>query len=168
MRCASTASVCSAWARHLAGRRERLLDLLCFPLTGREDALTRLPGHRVRRFYIDRCGRQGRLHFFDGTPTAIMLDLNVDDPRVLRWVGLTELRDGERQWFDLAAQPSAEPGLLLPAPKRRSARMHPSEAAPSPAQDLRRQPAAPARISAAGPCWRCGLPLLAALLPDAL
>lgn len=103
--------------RHLAGRRERLLDLLCFPLTGCEDALTRLPGHRVRRFYIERCGRQGRLHFFDGTPTAIVLDLTVDDPRVLRWVGLTELRDGECQWFDLAAQPSAEPGLLLPAPE---------------------------------------------------
>jgi hypothetical protein len=101
--------------RHLAGRHERLLDLICFPLTGRDDHMTRLPGHRVRRFYIERHGRQGRLHFFDGTPTAIVLDLSADDPRVLRWVGLTELDDGEQQWFDLAAQPSAEPGLRLPA-----------------------------------------------------
>ncbi len=47
--------------RHLAGCRERLLDLLCFHLAGPEDGLTRLPGHRVRRFYIERHGRQGDL-----------------------------------------------------------------------------------------------------------
>lgn len=102
--------------RHLAGCRERLLDLLCFPLQGRDDHLTRLPGHRVRRFYIERHGRQGQLHFFDGTPTAIVLDLNRDEPKVLQWVGLTGLRDGERQWFDLAAQPSASADSALHVP----------------------------------------------------
>src|SRR5438094_825090 len=59
--------------RHLAGCRERLLDLICFHLDGPEDNLTRLPGHRVRRFYIERRGRQGLLHFFEGTPTAVVL-----------------------------------------------------------------------------------------------
>jgi hypothetical protein len=26
-----------------------------------------------------------------------------DEPRVLRWIGLPGLQDGERLWFDLAA-----------------------------------------------------------------
>jgi hypothetical protein len=55
--------------RHLAGRPERLLELICVPLRGREDDLTRLPGHRVRRFCLRRQGACGRLHFLDGTPT---------------------------------------------------------------------------------------------------
>src|SRR5436305_1410563 len=46
--------------RHLAGCRERLIDLICFPLAGPDDALARLPGHRVRRFYIEPHGRPGR------------------------------------------------------------------------------------------------------------
>ena len=105
--------------RHLSGCRERLLDLLCFHLAGPEDGLTRLPGHRVRRFYIERHGRQGRVHFFDGTPTAVVLEMGQDEPHVLQWVGLTELRDGERQWFDLAAQPThatapGDPSLRVP------------------------------------------------------
>ena len=61
--------------RHLAGAPERLVDLLLFPLADREAALTRLPGHRVRRFSLERCGRQGRLYFFDGTPTTVTFDL---------------------------------------------------------------------------------------------
>jgi hypothetical protein len=105
--------------RHLAGCRERLIDLLCFPLAGRDDNLTKLPGHRVRRFFIERHGREGLLHFFDGTPTTIVLDLHRDEPKVLQWVGLTTLRDGAQQWFDLAAQPSSsdDGSLRLPAPE---------------------------------------------------
>ncbi len=93
--------------------------MLCFHLSGPDDKFTRLPGHRVRRFYIERRGRQGVLHFFDGTPTAVVLEVGRDEPRVLQWVGLTALRDGEQQWFDLAAQPTdvaalADPTLRLP------------------------------------------------------
>lgn len=91
--------------RHLAGAPERLVDLLLFPLADREAALTRLPGHRVRRFSLERSGRQGRLYFFDGTPTTVTFDLDRDEDVVLHWVGLPALRDGERQWFDLAARP---------------------------------------------------------------
>jgi hypothetical protein len=102
--------------RHLAGRRERLIEMLCFPLRDREDDLTRLPGHRVRRFFIERHGSQGRLHFLDGTPTAIVLDLATDEAPVLAWVGLADVGDGQRQWFDIAArgleQPTVHP---LPA-----------------------------------------------------
>jgi hypothetical protein len=89
--------------RHLHGCSEKLIELLCFPLTGHEADMTKLPGHRVRRFYIERTGRQGRLHFMDGTPTAIVLEIGRDEAPVLHWIGLTQLCDGERQWFDLAA-----------------------------------------------------------------
>jgi hypothetical protein len=90
--------------RHLNGCRERLVDLLCFPLAGREEHITRLAGHRVRRFCLRRSGRQGRLHFLDGTPTAILLDLDHDEPRLLEWFGLPSLTDGESRWLDLAAR----------------------------------------------------------------
>lgn len=99
--------------RHLAGVRERLLDLIIFPLADGEAALTRLPGHRVRRFSLAREGRQGRLYFFDGTPTTVVFDLDHDEAPVLNWVGLPSLSDGERQWFDLAARP-AEPATRTP------------------------------------------------------
>jgi hypothetical protein len=98
---------------HLRGRQERLVDLIYFPLAGLEDDLTRLPGHRVRRFYLLREGRQGRLHFFNGTPTAIVFDLDRDEQIALDWIGLSALREGESAWFDLAArpaEPNADPG----------------------------------------------------------
>lgn len=91
--------------RHLAGARERLVDMIVFPLPDGEAPLTRLPGHRVRRFWIRREGRQGRLHFFDGTPTTMVFDLDRDEAPVLHWIGLPSLHEGERQWFDLAARP---------------------------------------------------------------
>jgi hypothetical protein len=91
--------------RHLAGVRERLVDLILFPLADGEASLTRLPGHRVRRFSLCREGRQGRLYFFDGTPTTVTFDLDHDEAPVLHWIGLPALHDGERQWFDLAARP---------------------------------------------------------------
>jgi hypothetical protein len=100
----------------LRGERERLVDLLCFPLADMEAPITKLPGHRVRRFALQRHGRQGRLYFLDGTPTAIILDLDRDESRVLHWIGLTGLRDGERQWFDLAARPVESAAPRMPAP----------------------------------------------------
>lgn len=96
--------------RHLRGTHERLVDLILFPLPDRDAALTRLPGHRVRRFSIQRQGRQGRLYFLDGTPTTVVFDLDQDEAAVLHWVGLPSLGEGERQWFDLAARPVEVPG----------------------------------------------------------
>jgi hypothetical protein len=92
--------------RHLQGRRERMMDLLCFHLSDREDDLTRLPGHRVRRFCLRRSGSQGRIHFLDGTPTAMVFDLEQDEFKVLNWLGLTQLADGEDLWIDVAARPA--------------------------------------------------------------
>jgi hypothetical protein len=100
--------------RHLAGRRERLLKLICFPLSGRDDDLTRLPGHRVRRFFLERQGSRGRLHFLDGTPTETVFEIGRDERKVLRWIGLTQLTDGEQQWMDLAAGP-ADVEIAAPA-----------------------------------------------------
>ncbi len=91
--------------KHLAGCPERVVEMLCFGLAERDSDLTRLPGHRVRRFCLRRSGTQGRLHFLDGTPTAIVLDLAQDDPRVLTWIGLDTVADGEERWIDLAARP---------------------------------------------------------------
>jgi hypothetical protein len=92
--------------RHLNGRRERLLDLLSFHLSDREDDLTRLPGFRVRRFCIRREGSRGRIHFLDGTPTAMVFDMLQDELKVLNWLGLTRLQDGEELWIDIAARPA--------------------------------------------------------------
>jgi hypothetical protein len=54
--------------RYLAGLPERLIELDCYPLADVEEPLTRLPGSRVRRLYLERSGGLGRLHFLDGTP----------------------------------------------------------------------------------------------------
>jgi hypothetical protein len=103
--------------RHLAGRGERLIQMTCFPLQGRDDDLTRIPGYRVRRFFIERTGNTGRIHFLDGTPTAAVFEVGRDEPQVLHWIGLTSLEDGDRQWFDLAASPMEgfSRGRLKPA-----------------------------------------------------
>src|SRR5579883_1717409 len=90
--------------RHLAGCRERLIELICFPLSGRDDDLVRIPGHRVRRFFLERQGRRGRIHFLDGTPTDTVFELGRDEYRVLEWIGLPAMREGEQQWMDLAAR----------------------------------------------------------------
>ncbi len=87
----------------LHGRSERQIELVCIPLRSRDDPLTRIPGHRVRRFCLQRQGDVGRLHFLDGTPTDTAFRANRDDPRALHWIGLDALPDGERVWLDLAA-----------------------------------------------------------------
>lgn len=92
--------------RHLGSCTEKLIELAVFPLPGREADLTRIPGSRVRRFFMERQGSCGRVHFMDGTPTAAVFDENHDEARVLNWIGLPELHDGDRQWFDVAARPA--------------------------------------------------------------
>jgi hypothetical protein len=82
--------------KQLAGRQEALVRLICMPLQGRDDDINRIPGHRVRRFYVERAGQTGRLHFLDGTPTTVLFELGQDEPLVLKWIG-------EIQWVDLAA-----------------------------------------------------------------
>jgi len=91
--------------KHLVGCDEKLIKLLFLPLSGRDDDLNRIPGFRVRRFFIERRGLSGRMHFLDGTPTSIIFEIGRDEPRVLNWVGLPAMEDGEILWFDIAAMP---------------------------------------------------------------
>jgi hypothetical protein len=91
--------------RHLRGRTELLVELLCCPLCGIEDDITRIAGARVRRLYLERTGSLGRVHFLDGTPTTITFDLERDEWKVLQWIGMDTLCDGGQSWFDLAARP---------------------------------------------------------------
>lgn len=103
--------------KHLAGCREKLIQMICLPVADREHAMHRLPGHRVRRFYLERQGELGRVFFLDGTPTSMTFEMGRDETRVLKWIGLTELADGERQWFDLAAtavEPARPPHIPVP------------------------------------------------------
>jgi hypothetical protein len=90
--------------RHLRGCHERLIELICFPLSGRDHDLTRIAGHRVRRFFVERRGLQGRIHFLDGTPTDTVFEIGQDEHRVLDWIGLPTMKDGDQQWIDLAAR----------------------------------------------------------------
>jgi hypothetical protein len=90
--------------RALAGRQERLIELVCLPIPNQEQQITRLPGHRVRRLFLARRGQQGQLHFMDGTPTTLFFDLERDDPSILHLFRLAEVRDGHRLWLDLAAR----------------------------------------------------------------
>ena len=90
--------------KYLAGCPERVVQLVCIGLSHREAPLTRIPGCRVRRLCLCRTGRQGRLHFLNGAPTTIVLDLDRDESRVLEWFGLPGLGDGESRWFDLAVR----------------------------------------------------------------
>jgi hypothetical protein len=99
--------------RHLAGCTERLIELVFFPLAGRDDELVRIPGHRVRRFFLERQGNCGRVHFLDGTPTNTTFEMDRDESRVLEWVGLPGMTEGEQLWFDLAARP-ADPAMRRP------------------------------------------------------
>jgi hypothetical protein len=89
-----------------------LIRLINIPVNDTEQNIHRLPGHRVRRFYIERQGQSGRVHFMDGTPTDVVFHLGQDEPEVLHWIGLPYLRDGDRQWFDLAACAVEKPNGL--------------------------------------------------------
>jgi len=91
--------------RHLAGREERLMKLTCVDLQGRDDELTPMPGCRTRRVTLRRNGSVGRIHFIDGTASAVVFILGKDEPRVVDWIGLSELADGEVRWKDVAARP---------------------------------------------------------------
>jgi len=102
--------------KHLAGCREKLIRMICIPVADPEQQIHRLPGHRVRRFFLERKGRVGRVHFLDGTPTTITFEIGHDEHRVVYWIGLTDLADGKRQWFDLAATAAETPTNAMSVP----------------------------------------------------
>src|ERR1051326_1807281 len=38
--------------RFLKGYKEKFLELICYPVASRDQDMTKMPGHRVRRFYM--------------------------------------------------------------------------------------------------------------------
>lgn len=92
--------------KYLKDCTEKLIDMKFFPLNAKEDSLTRIPGHRCRRFYLHRQGNAGRVHFLDGTPTSVICEIGRDEPEVIEWLGLEAMEENGIQWFDLAASPS--------------------------------------------------------------
>jgi hypothetical protein len=103
--------------KHLAGCQQKLVKMVCLPLEGREDGLNRIPGYRVRRFYVLRTGNTGRIHFMDGTPTVANFEIGIDEPRVIHWLGLNLLNEGEMGWFDLAAVEVETPVVVQHRPR---------------------------------------------------
>lgn len=92
--------------KYLQGCTEKMIDMKFYPLSGKDAPLTRLPGHRVRRFYLHKQNNDGRVHFFDGTPTSVVTQIGGDEIEVVEWLGLDTMKENEIQWFDLAATPS--------------------------------------------------------------
>jgi hypothetical protein len=57
---------------------------------------------KPRRVYIERQGPVAALHLANGFCTDIIFHQD-DDPRMLHWIGLTQLSDGQQQWADMVA-----------------------------------------------------------------
>lgn len=91
--------------KYLENCQECLIRLVNFPLASCDEDIRKMPGFRVRRFFLERTGSIGRIHFMDGTPTDACFDMEVDEEEVLEWIGLPWIPDGGQQWFDLAAGP---------------------------------------------------------------
>src|SRR5688572_3162784 len=64
--------------KHLAGCQEKLVKMACIPVADRNDDMNRIPGFRVRRFYIERQEKLCRTYYMDGTPTVASFELNKD------------------------------------------------------------------------------------------
>jgi len=91
--------------RKMRNQNEQLVEIGVHPLDGLDAPLTQLgQGIRCRRFYFMREGQRARLYFFNGTETEVTFDLEKDEPRVLDWLGVADMEEGEQFWLDLSAQ----------------------------------------------------------------
>ncbi len=107
----SLSRLCEVGTSLLFGRRqpvpeECLLRLCC--VTTHEDApiLRPAPHVRARRLFLLREGGRGMLHFRNGLRTEVAFEDGVDEPAVLRWVGMETLPASTRIWLDLFALPA--------------------------------------------------------------
>lgn len=55
---------------------------------------------KPRRVYFERQGPLAALHLANGFCTDIAFHQN-DDPRILQWVGLPQMSQGQQQWADV-------------------------------------------------------------------
>lgn len=101
---------CQQGSRLILGRRmqaknEQLVELGVHPVADLEAPLTRLDsGIRTRRFFLIRQAGRAQVFFFNGSPTEVFFDAEQDDPRVLAWLGVDAMKDGDQVWFDLSAR----------------------------------------------------------------
>jgi hypothetical protein len=110
--------LCEVGTALLFGRRqpvpEECLLRLCCVTTGEDaPALRPAPHVRARRLFLLREGGRGVLHFRNGARTEVAFEDGVDEPSVLRWVGMDTLLAGDRLWLDFFALP-AEAATALP------------------------------------------------------
>jgi len=92
--------------KRMQGKEEQLVEMGVYPLPeGLQAPLTPTPpGVRCRRFYLMRENGLARVYFFNGSPTEVCFDIEHDDPRVLEWIGASDLPVGEQRWFDFTAR----------------------------------------------------------------
>jgi hypothetical protein len=107
----SLARLCDVGTSLLFGRRQPvpeacLLRLCCVPTTEAAPFLRPAPGVRARRLFLLREGSRGVLHFCTGLRTDVAFEDGVDEPPVLRWLGLDSLAAGARLWLDVFALPA--------------------------------------------------------------
>jgi hypothetical protein len=104
----SMARMCGIAVRHIFGHQIPSGDLfpVQFHIVPQENPYSprlALPRRfKPRRVYFQRLGPTAVLHLANGYRTDVVFH-EEDDPRMLQWVGLAALADGEQQWVDLVA-----------------------------------------------------------------
>lgn len=110
--------LCQHGVRTILGRRavadRQLVELIIRHLPNRDAPLPpSRQGVRSRRLFLSRHGETGTIHFLNGVATDISFQLGRDDPRVLHWVGLSDLEDGGCRWLDLLARTLGAPSTAM-------------------------------------------------------
>ena len=85
---------------------DRLVKLICLPITENAPRTIAPLGARCRRFYLMRQGPLGIIYFRGGVVTDVVFDETLEEPEVLEWIGLTpDLQEGEKAWIDILVIP---------------------------------------------------------------
>lgn len=90
-----------------------MIRLLCRDVKEKESLWHPLPGIRGRRMFLQREGHKGVLYFHNGNRTELVFDDTVDEPPVLKWIGLSDLDEGIC-WVDIAAVPVVPTVPVMP------------------------------------------------------
>ncbi len=99
---------CKIGMRTIFGRQMPLGDSFWVqfhfvPRNDRLDPRPRLPWPvKSLRMYLERRGEVARMYLSNGEPTEMVFGPD-DDYRIQEWIGFSQIKDGERQWFDLVA-----------------------------------------------------------------
>ncbi len=102
---------CQIGVRTLIGRKHissrQLLNITLTPVAGLEAPLPRLgKGSRSRRLFIRKQDNVGIMHLINGMATGLQFYPNRDDARIVEWLGMNDINDGDDMWFDLVVSSS--------------------------------------------------------------